>query len=54
MVTVTDNGDGTITASSSEIPGAQFSYTKIACSPLDPTSPTDGAVTITRNLQEEI
>ena len=51
MVTVTDNGDGTITASSSEIPGAQFSYTNTySVTPLDPTSPTDGAVTITKEL----
>jgi pilin isopeptide linkage protein len=50
-VTVTDNGDGTLSAACSQTPGAQFTFTNTyTVTPLEPTSPTDGAVTIHKEL----
>lgn len=50
-VTVTDNGDGTLSAVCSETEGAQFVFTNTySVTPTEPTSPTDSAVTITKEL----
>lgn len=50
-VTVTDNGDGTLSAVSSEKPGAQFTFTNTySVKPFDNTLTGEGGFTITKKL----
>lgn len=50
-VTVTDNGDGTLSAVSSEKPGAQFTFTNTYCvKPFDSTLTGEGGFAITKAL----
>lgn len=49
-VTVTDNGDGTLSAVSSEKPGAQFAFTNTYAVEPTPSSPTSAGLTITKTL----
>lgn len=56
-VTVTDNGDGTLSVTTSEVPGGLFKFTNTySVTPTDPTDPTnpddsgEAAVTITKKL----
>lgn len=56
-VTVTDNGDGTLSVTTSEVPGGLFKFTNTySVTPTDPTDPTnpddsgEAAVTITKEL----
>lgn len=50
-VTVTDNGDGTLSAVSSEKPGAQFTFTNTySVKPFDSTLTGEGGFTITKTL----
>lgn len=50
-VTVTDNGDGTLSAVSSEKPGAQFTFTNTySVKPFDSTLTGEGGFTITKKL----
>lgn len=49
-VTVTDNGNGTLSAVSSEKPGAQFAFTNTYAVEPTPSSPTSAGLTITKTL----
>lgn len=50
-VTVTDNGDGTLSAVSSEKPGAQFTFTNTySVKPSESTLTSEGGFTITKKL----
>lgn len=49
-VTVTDNGDGTLSVVSSEKPGAQFAFTNTYAVEPTPSSPTSAGLTITKTL----
>ncbi|MDY2777214.1 MAG: FctA domain-containing protein, partial [Collinsella sp.] len=50
-ITVTDNGDGTISVSKSTEGSFDFAFTNVySVDPTDPTSPTDSAVKITKEL----
>lgn len=51
MVTVTDNGDGSLSVESNPVQGALFSFTNTYNVDLEESSPTgEGGITITKNL----